>query len=399
MRLLYFADIRFPMERANGIQTAETAHALARRGIEVELMVRRSDDRSDEACLEFYGLPPHEKLRLHRVPTRFGSWSYRKSALSSLLHARSEPAVAYTRDLLVADLAIRSRSLHGMPVVYEAHTVSAIFAEERGEMYESEDAASGVKLARLDARERRVCQRASGVVGITRALLQALEERHGGLTRSAVIPDGCRVPDELPEASESSPPQVYYIGQLYPWKGVDVLIEAVRSVPRAELVVVGGLPPETDLDRLKRLVSDLAFEDRVRFRGFIPPAELDVERRKADLFVIPLLDSTTARLFTSPLKLFEAMASGRPIVASDLPSIREVLTHERNALLVPAGDAGALASAIERLLRERELARALAARAFEDVKAYSWDRRAEAIEAFVREVTPKAPAGSGSSAR
>jgi glycosyltransferase involved in cell wall biosynthesis len=130
----------------------------------------------------------------------------------------------------------------------------------------------------------------------------------------------------------------------------------------------------------------------VRFRGFIPPADLDSERCKADLFAIPLLDSTTARLFTSPLKLFEAMASGRPIVASDLPSIREVLTHEKNALLVPPGDAGALASAIERLLLDRELARALAARAFEDVKAYSWDRRAEAIEKFVREVSPKSPA-------
>jgi glycosyltransferase involved in cell wall biosynthesis len=399
MRLLYFADIRFPMERANGIQTAETAHALARRGIEVELMVRKSDERSDEACLEFYGLPPHEKLRLHRVATRFGSWSYRKSALSSLLGSRSEPAVAYTRDLLVADLAIRSRSLHGMPVVYEAHAVSAVFAGERPGMYESGDAASGAKLGRLDARERRVCQRASGVVAITRGLRAALEERHGGLTRSAVIPDGCRVPDQPPEPARNSPPRVYYIGQLYPWKGADLLIEAMRSVSGAELVVVGGLPPEPDLDRLKRRVSELGLEERVLFRGFIAPGELDSERRKADVFAIPLLDSTTARLFTSPLKLFEAMASGRPIVASDLPSIREILTHQKNALLVPPGDAAALAFAILRLLKDEALARALAAKAFEDVKAYCWDRRAEAIAAFVREVTPKAPAGSGSSAR
>jgi glycosyltransferase involved in cell wall biosynthesis len=326
------------------------------------------------------------------VPTRFGSWSYRKSALSSLLHSRSEPAVAYTRDLLVADLALRSHALHGVPVVYEAHTVSAIFAEERGEMYEEEEAAPAAKLARLDARERRVCRRASGIVTITRALLDALEERHSRLVSSAVIPDGCRVPDEAPEPPRNSRSQIYYVGQLYPWKGVDVLIEAMRTVTGADLVVVGGLPPETDLDRLKRLVSELGLEDRVRFRGFIPPADLDSERCKADLFAIPLLDSTTARLFTSPLKLFEAMASGRPIVASDLPSIREVLTHEKNALLVPPGDAGALASAIERLLLDRELARALAARAFEDVKAYSWDRRAEAIEKFVREVSPKSPA-------
>jgi glycosyltransferase involved in cell wall biosynthesis len=158
----------------------------------------------------------------------------------------------------------------------------------------------------------------------------------------------------------------------------------MRSVESAELVVVGGLPPEPDLDRLKDLAARLSLEDRVRFRGFVPPPSLATERAKTDVFVIPLLDSTTARLFTSPLKLFEAMASGRPVVASDLPAIREILEHERNALLVPPGDARALAAAVERLLRDSALSAKLAARAFEDVKAYSWDRRAQAIEDFLR---------------
>ena len=61
MKLLYLADIRFPMERANGIQTVETCHALARRGIDVDLVVRRSDARSDVECLFFSTSP--------RIPT------------------------------------------------------------------------------------------------------------------------------------------------------------------------------------------------------------------------------------------------------------------------------------------------------------------------------------------
>ena len=86
MRLLYLADIRFPMERANGIQTIETCHALARRGVEVELAVRRSDARSDEACLAFYGLAPVKNLRLRRVllPGRLGFLAY---ALTLLLRS------------------------------------------------------------------------------------------------------------------------------------------------------------------------------------------------------------------------------------------------------------------------------------------------------------------------
>jgi glycosyltransferase involved in cell wall biosynthesis len=381
MRILYLADIRFPMERANGIQTIETAHALARRGVEVDLVVRRTDGRSDEACLEFFGLPPHSRLHLRRVSEPLGKWSYFAAALGLLARARGRWDFVYTRDLVLADLALR---LGTLPLVYEAHTAAAVFAEEHGRLYGAERVPSKAKLSRLDNRERRVCRDAAGIVTITEALRSVLEDRHGTLAPSRVVPDGSRLPEKLPAFEGAhSPPRVYYIGQLYPWKGVDVLVEAMRQVKEAELVIVGGLPPEPDLDRLKRLASSLSLEGRVHFRGFVPPPDLPAERVKADLFVIPLLDSTTARLFTSPLKLFEAMASGRPVIASDLPSIREILTHDENALLVPPGDANALAAAIERLLGDSALSARLASRAFEDVKVNSWDRRAEAISRFL----------------
>jgi glycosyltransferase involved in cell wall biosynthesis len=285
----------------------------------------------------------------------------------------------YTRDLVLADVALRVSSV---PVVYEAHTVAAVFAEERSRLYQSESSPSSRKLARLDARERRVCRRSAGVVAITASLGEALARRHGPVAPLRVVPDGCRIDSDLPEPRRGARARIYYVGQLYPWKGVDVLVDAMRHVGEAELVVVGGLPPEPDLERVKGLVAARGLEDRVRFTGFLPPPELPGEVVKADLFVIPLLDSETARLFTSPLKLFEAMASGRPIVASDLPSIREILTHEKNALLVPPGDARALARAIDRLATDVELSRALARRAREDVRAYTWDARAAAIEDF-----------------
>ena len=193
MRLLYLADIRFPMERANGIQTIETCHALARRGVEVELAVRRSDARSDEACLAFYGLAPVKNLRLRRVllPGRLGFLAY---ALTLLLRSDRRDVV-YTRDLVLADLALK---IADATIVYEAHTVAAVFAEERAQMYEGRDPPSATKLRRLDARERRVWRKASGTVAITAALLDALEKRHGEGTSSLVIADGCRSVDTIP---------------------------------------------------------------------------------------------------------------------------------------------------------------------------------------------------------
>ena len=404
MKILYLADIRFPMERANGIQTVETSHALARRGVEVELVVRRSDRRSDEDCLAFFGLAPHPCLRLRRVgaPGRAGFFG---AVVPTLLGTTREDVV-FTRDLLLAEVAV---SMADAPLLYEAHTVAAVFAEERARLYRSGNPPSARKLARLDAREARVCRGASGVITITSALLEALEARHGPIRRARVVRDGSRVPETPPEPPPSEGPKaIYYIGQLYPWKGVDVLVRAMTRVRNATLVVVGGLPPEPDLDRVRALADELDLGDRVRFTGFLPPPELEAERRKASVFVLPNLESTTSRLYTSPLKLFEAMASGRPVVASDLPAIREVLTHENNALLVPPGNPEALAAALERLLAEPALASRLAVRAFDDVRAYSWDRRAAEIEALARElcrpsemeptgISRAAPGGSGSS--
>lgn len=386
MRLLYLADIRFPMERANGIQTIETCHALARAGVDVELVVRRTDERTDRSCLEFFGLSPHEHLRLRRLRIPFGRTSYLAGALASM--RRSATDVVYTRDLLIADLAIRLRPSHRIPVFYEAHTVASIFAQERAANYEDETPPSQAKLSRLDSRERRVCTRANGLTTITSSLRDALAERYGALAPTRVVPDGCRVPTEPPPRSTRSAIRtVYYIGQLYPWKGVDVAIRAMQYVAGAELVVIGGLPPEPDLERVRALAAELSLADRVHFLGFIPPAELDAERRKASVFVIPNLDSVTARRFTSPLKLFEAMASGRPLVASDLPSFREVLVDGENALLIPPGDAESLAKAIDKLLADPELAHRLATRAFDDVRAYSWERRASAIAEFCEEMS------------
>ena len=392
MNLLYLADIRFPMERANGIQTIETCHALARDGVSVELLVRRSDSRSDAACLEFFGLEPDPRLRLRRLATPFpGSWVGRLAFMARclpLLFARRFDAV-YTRDLALADLALRTRRYHGLPVVYEAHTVASVFSEEKARLYQGSPPPSRRKLARLTRRERRVCRASNALVTITQGLLDGLAELHGPLAPAHVIPDGTRVAERLPPSRVPSPEepfQIYYVGQLYPWKGVDVLIESMQFLPRAELVVIGGLPTEPDLERVRDLARRLGLSARVRFRGFLPPPQVAAERWKADAFVIPLLDSTTARRFTSPLKLFEAMASGRPIVASDLPSLREVLRNEENALLVPPGDTKALAASLQRLADEPETAARLAARAAEEVKCYSWDERGRRLGALLRNV-------------
>jgi glycosyltransferase involved in cell wall biosynthesis len=119
----------------------------------------------------------------------------------------------------------------------------------------------------------------------------------------------------------------------------------------------------------------------------MPPRE--VKRHLADsaVAVLPLTQDLISASFTSPLKLFEYMAARIPIVASDLPSTREVLSSGVNALLVQSNDPRALGEGIRRLLEDRSWAEGLAQRAYDDVQEFTWEKRAQKIIRFLRSLS------------
>jgi glycosyltransferase involved in cell wall biosynthesis len=395
VRILYFADIRFPLERANGIQTMETCHALARRGHEVDLIVRPDTHTPPRDPLQYYGLQPTPHLRIERAPVsgpmaarRLGYLAF--AAGRSAGHGRAD--IVFTRDLAVASLLIGLPRRFRPPIVYESHGYSPEVAAALPDMLSTAAAPDARKLRRLARREARVWKSAEGYATITAALAADLTARHGPRDRTAVVPDGARIssaPDvelRTGEPAAASEPLVVYAGHLYAWKGVDILLEALALAPNARGLIVGGHAKEPDLGRLQTLVRQLGIGDRVTFTGMVEPARVPELLRRATVLVLPNPASAISTRFTSPLKLFEYMAAGRAIVASDLPSIREVLHDGVEALLVAPGDANALAGAIRRLLDDPALAARLAHAAFDAAPEYSWERRAERLEALFTEV-------------
>jgi glycosyltransferase involved in cell wall biosynthesis len=233
-----------------------------------------------------------------------------------------------------------------------------------------------------------VWRRAEGYVTITRALATDLSTRFGARDRVLVAPDGTRLPAPVDAATTArrDAPIATYAGHLYAWKGVDTLVAAAAFLPHVRVRIVGGMPGEPDEARLRAQAEALGASARVEFVGYVPPPEVAAWLSRSDVLVLPNVDTSVSARYTSPLKLFEYMAAGRPIVASRLPALEEVLTDGLNALLVPPGDPSALASAISRLVAEPPLAAALAARAKRDVADYSWARRAERLEELLRVV-------------
>ena len=376
------------MERANGVQTMETCHALARRGHDVHLVVRPDRFTPGRDPYSYYGLPPIKSLHIEQVATPRGLQTRRLAYVAQAVRRTifaNDTDVVLTRDLGLAALLLALPARWRPPVVYESHGFAPAVSAEMPALHMGAPEAGPAKRRRLDARERRVWQRAEAYVTITAGLARELEERYGPRPRLTIIPDGTRLPVAETQTGPAPhdpgrAPIVCYAGHLYPWKGIDLLIGALGQLTDMRGLVVGGLEGEDDFARVKALADRVA-PGRVEFAGMVEPPQVAALLQRADVLVIPNLPSRISAAYTSPLKLFEYMASGRPVVASDLPALREVLRPDENAVLVQPGSVEALAAGIRRVIVDEAFGARLAATARRNVAEYTWDKRAERLEA------------------
>lgn len=392
MRIVYFADVRLPIERANGIQTVETLHALARRGHRVTLVCRPDSERPARDALAYYGLSEVPTLSLSRVRV-WGPAIQRRAqylvAAAAWSFGRSSSDVLMTRDLGVASLLLRMPRACRPPLVYESHGFAPKVAAEMADLLSTGRQASAMKQQRLFGRERRVWVNADGYVTITRGLLDELSATFGARGAAIVVPDGARLADTRSPTPgpRHSTPVVAYAGHLYPWKGVDVLIEALALVPEVRGLIVGGHPREGDLERVRARAAALGLSDRIEFTGQVAPAEVRSRLASADVLILPNRRTQISAHYTSPLKLFEYLSLGKPIVASNLPALREILTPGVTAELVEADGAADLAAGIVRVVSAPAYAEALGSAARQLAAEFSWDTRGARLEALFSSLT------------
>ncbi len=178
-------------------------------------------------------------------------------------------------------------------------------------------------------------------------------------------------------------PTVVHSGHLYAGRGVDLLLDVAAAMPGLQLVLVGGMPE--DVAAVRADVSRRGLGN-VLVAGHRPLAELPRWLAAADVLVMSYTagavtsDRRTRSIdFASPMKLFEYLAAGRPIVATRFPAVCEVLADGVNALLVEPGSADALRAGIERALADPEASARMASRARADAATRSWTERTKRI--------------------
>ena len=169
-----------------------------------------------------------------------------------------------------------------------------------------------------------------------------------------------------------------YTGHLYSWKGVDTLAESAKEIPEVLIFFIGG----TDKD-IKNFRDTYGNIKNIHIVGHKPHDEIPVWQKAADVLVLPnTAKEDISKYYTSPMKLFEYMASGTPIVASNIPSVAEILNTE-NSVLSDADNSKMLAEKINWVLSNTQQSNILSAKALGDVKKYSWEDRAKRIMQFI----------------
>lgn len=377
MKIAYCTNVRLPSERAHGHQVAAVTDALALLGHEVTIFAPYRKNTVTQSYHDYYRsnravqirhLGSFDPIASPFLPGVLGlwflNWSFRKK-LKTELHNFD---LLYTRSPALLPTLIASN----IPTVLELHQLPR----------------TGRKLFVS------LCNRCRLIVCLTSPMKKELAS--WGVTAKTIVEGDAVDLHAFSDANHASPapsgiPLIVYTGQLQSMglsKGIPELLSALQTLSdkavRFHAIVAGG--PDAAKKKFEASLSP-TLRSHVTFAGHLPHAEIPSLLSVASVLVYPApkSDHPFYNRDTSPLKLFEYAASGKPIVSADLPPIRDVFDDTMLTFVLP-GDSAALASAIQKVLSSPEESKRKAHKARAVIENHTWDKRMERILASVQSI-------------
>jgi PEP-CTERM/exosortase A-associated glycosyltransferase len=365
LRILHVLDHSIPLHSGYTFRTRGILREQQRLGWETDSVTSPKHVRAG---------PPEETvegLRFYRTPAPEGAAArlplVRELALMRATGARLlevaqrvQPDIIHAHSPVLNALpALRVGRRLGVPVVYEVRAFWEDAAVDHGTSTEG-----GARYRATRALETYALRHVDHVTAICEGLKHDIIARGLDPARVTVIPNAVDVasfafdpPPDLPlqrELGLDGAVVLGFIGSFYAYEGLDLLLQALpaiaQRIPSVKVLLVGGGPEE---QRLRALAQATGMAERVVFTGRVPNHDVQRYYSIVDILTYPRLPMRLTELVT-PLKPLEAMAQGRLFVASDVGGHRELIRDGETGALFRAGDAAALADAVERLWRERE---------------------------------------------
>jgi len=393
MNLLYIISNRLPTEKAQGYQSIKMAESFSKNSnVSVFYPNRRNTKElnSINNIFEYYYVMKNfklkkipcwdlgflKKIKLDKFWFYIHTISYAFFSVFYFLYIRKKIDIIYSRSIF----AIYFFSIfYKKMLVYEIHT----FPQKKNSF------------------RFKVAKRADKIIVITKKLKELYVEAGINKTKIFVEPDAVDLkqfdiilPKDKARAKLNIPNDrkiASYIGNFHTRemeKGIPEIIESTKYLfnefSKLFFYFVGG--PISREKKYRNIIEENKLsQDRFIFLDKQPVKDVPLWLKASDILLMPHPKNIFYSFYVSPLKMFEYMASQRPIIASKLPAIEEVLTDKTNALLGIPGDAESIANNIKTILNNAKLGESLAKNAYEKVKNFTWDKRANRIISFIKD--------------
>jgi glycosyltransferase involved in cell wall biosynthesis len=368
------------------------AHSFARAGAETHLCLGAGEPSdTDSEIATFYGLPPHTRLRIHRVrrwPVFGGD-----SSISIFLHAvrlarawlaTGEEVIVLTRETAFLPYLAMLRTLARgrLRGYYEAHDLYADLAWRRGDGLRT-----GTQEYRQWALERVFLPRIDGLVCITREQQRLYRDVFPGV-QSCAAPLGTEVSDEafsiLPEERRQWR-RLVYVGHLHGKKGVKMIWKSAERLAAARVRIAFRGGHESQAIAMRERADKLGIADWIEAVPFQPPEALRRALANEASLGVALLQPTfyNANL-TCPVKALDYLGHGIPSVATDLPSTREVLGDDGAAIYLRDDNTDAFVNSVLSLLDDPARYASAVTAAQKRARELTWDLRAQRLLTFTQ---------------
>jgi glycosyltransferase involved in cell wall biosynthesis len=376
MRVAYVcADPGVPIYGRKGcsVHAQEVIRALCKRGLEVEVFASRigGEPPADLEEIVVHQLPPMTKDPL---VGRERAALLKNGALYAALDLEGPFDLVYERYSLWSFMAMQYALDREVPGILE---VNAPLIEEQAEHRGLVDRALAEWVA------EKAFRNASALLAVSRQVADYLVRCFPGIgERVHVVPNGVD-PSRFGINSKSGKTHdnftVGFVGTLKPWHGLHILVEAFAQLhlrdDSARLLIVGDGPQR---EGIEDALAEQGLLSAADFAGAVDPAEIPGLLARMDVAVAPYPD--LAQFYFSPLKVYEYMAAGLPVVASRIGQLKGLIENGVNGLLCPPGDADALAGALDRLRLDPDLRARLGRAARETIlRGHTWDAVADRI--------------------
>ena len=377
MKLIYITNTRFPSEKANSYQSMQMCYSFSEYFNEVELWTGRARNTNElnaiKNIFEYYNV---KKTFVIRKFFQFDSkilgslneffWANFKGfvfavnvCIRLIKYRNCKKVIIYTRiwHVMFVISFFKKIGLVNSRIYYESHKFSNFLIK--------------------------MLSAADGIIVINNYLKNLYYEN--SFKNIHLAHDGVNLSEYNNISSYKFRPKnkefnIVYTGSLSLWKGVNTLVDSLRFLPKnIKLIFVGG--SDKYLEQFIEYVQDSPDRNRIKIVPHIPKKELLQYIEIADVLVLPNSAKAKMSLYTSPIKLFEYMASKRPIVASDLSSIKEILSDLDNSLLFEPDNPVDLAEKIINAIQND--CSDIVLRASNDVIPYTWSMRAKNITKFI----------------